>query len=110
MYFCNKAFSYLFPFPSPLFLCCFSLFCECSDYLQGQMRGYYCNSQDNECTSTQLVIATELKPALKWLGHRASGDFESERTFEDTIENNYSNSLSLDDRSDDISDDEIEDW
>lgn len=72
-------------------------------------RGYYCNSQDNEYMSTQLVIATELKPVLKWLGHRAYGYFEAEQSFEDTIGND-SNSLSLDDRSEDISDDEIEDW
>nr|GMC67728.1 cell cycle checkpoint protein RAD17 isoform X1 [Ipomoea batatas] len=79
---------------------------------KGQMlsqRGYYCNSQDNEYMSTQLVIATELKPVLKWLGHRAYGYFEAEQSFEDTIGND-SNSLSLDDRSEDISDDEIEDW
>lgn len=55
------------------------------------------------------VVATEIKPTLKWIGHRASEDFEAhEASPDDTVED--LDGLILDDKNEMTSEDEIEDW
>ncbi|CAH9105819.1 unnamed protein product [Cuscuta europaea] len=70
---------------------------------------YYVDHLDQKSMPMQSVIATEIKPILKWIGHRVHGEFGIEQAFEDVNEN-FVNSFSLGDKSDyDISDDDIED-
>ncbi|VFQ88176.1 unnamed protein product [Cuscuta campestris] len=73
-------------------------------------RGYYYSDIDKhvkQCMPMHSVIATELKPVLKWLGHRLCGDFGTNDTHKKPV-----NGMSLGDESEDISDDDddIEDW
>ncbi|XP_060191394.1 cell cycle checkpoint protein RAD17 isoform X1 [Lycium barbarum] len=54
--------------------------------------------------SDQIVMATEFRPVLKWLGYRASESFQADNMVEDD-----SDSTCLHENKLDISDDEIED-
>ncbi|KAJ8567637.1 hypothetical protein K7X08_019845 [Anisodus acutangulus] len=54
--------------------------------------------------SNKIVMATEFRPALKWLGYRASESFQADSMVEDD-----SDSTCLHENKLDISDDEIED-
>lgn len=55
--------------------------------------------------SNQIVMATEFRPSLKWLGCRASESSEAD----DMVEED-SDSTCLQENRLDSSDDEIEDW
>ncbi|CAH9143168.1 unnamed protein product [Cuscuta epithymum] len=59
---------------------------------------YYVEHQDQKSMPMQSVIATEIKPILKWLGHRVHDEFGIEQAFED-VKSDY-----------DTSDDDIDDW
>lgn len=56
-------------------------------------------------TYSQIVMATEFRPSLKWLGCRASESFQAD----DMVEED-SDSTCLHEDKLDSSDDEIEDW
>lgn len=65
-------------------------------------RGDLCNSLT---LSNQIVMATEYRPALKWLGCRASESFQADDMVEDD-----GGSACFHEKKLDMSDDEIEDW
>ncbi|XP_058185245.1 cell cycle checkpoint protein RAD17 isoform X2 [Rhododendron vialii] len=70
-----------------------------------------CIGYDGMCLSDFSVVATEFKPALKWLGFRGSEGLESRNLSEKDImlDDESVDGTSFEDK-DDTSDDEIEDW
>lgn len=71
-----------------------------------------CIAYDGMSLSDLSVVATEFKPALKWLGFRRSEGLESQNLSEKDImlDDESVDGTSFDDKDDDTSDDEIEDW
>ncbi|KAJ8545726.1 hypothetical protein K7X08_018309 [Anisodus acutangulus] len=69
-----------------------------------QMLSQRCDLYNSLTISDQIVTATEFRPALKWLGYRASESYQADNMIEDD-----SNSTCLHEDKLDISDDEIED-
>lgn len=73
--------------------------------LQRQMFTHWGDLYNSLTTSNQIVMATEIRPSLKWLGCRASESFQADDMVEDDSDSTYLHENKLD-----LSDDEIEDW
>ncbi|KAK4346947.1 hypothetical protein RND71_033286 [Anisodus tanguticus] len=69
-----------------------------------QMLSQRCDLYNSLTISDQIVTATEFRPALKWLGYRASESYQADNMIEDD-----SNSTCLHEDKLDISEDDIED-
>lgn len=71
-----------------------------------------CIGYDGMSLSDLSVVATEFKPALKWLGFRGSEGLESRNLSEKDImlDDESVDGTSFEDKHDDTSNDEIEDW
>ncbi|KAH7849225.1 hypothetical protein Vadar_014829 [Vaccinium darrowii] len=71
-----------------------------------------CIVHDGMRLSDLSVVATEFKPALKWLGFRESKGLESQNVSDKDLmlDDESADGTSFDDKGSETSDDEIEDW
>lgn len=80
--------------------------------MQKEMVGQRCVAYNGVNLSDLSIIATEWKPALKWLGFWASEDNRQQLGLSsgDMIDNECYDDMEMCDEDADDDDDEIEDW